>query len=230
MPAIIDITLIILFAVIVLRNWLSGFFKSVMSVARLIISVMAAILLGDAAAVWLHNNVVSTIVSRDVSAKLTEMATRTADSSEAAMNGIVSEADKTQLASRVEDMRTAVGAIAEEYSSSLSEVVSSTISTVAGYVLVFCISFIVISLFIWVISVFIKISILHKADRILGLTFGVITGYFAVTLLASVMYGFLRASGSMAVYESSLVLRFLSRISLFRFIPDKLLSTIALIL
>lgn len=222
MPALIDISLVALFAVIILRNWMAGFFKSIMSVARLIISVMAAILFGDAAAVWLHNNVVSTMVFRDVSAKLTEMASRTADSSEAYLNGMSQDVDPTLLQSRIEDMRTAAGAIADEYSSTLSEVVSSTISTVAGYLLVFCLTFLVISLFIWVIALIIKISIIRKADRLLGLTFGVITAYFAVTLLASVIYGVLRASNSLAVYESAVILRLMCRISLFRFIPDRL--------
>lgn len=222
MPAVIDIALLLVFVVIVLRNWIAGFFKSIMSVARLIISVMIAFLFGDAAARWLHQNVVSTIVFRDVSPNLTEMASRTADSSEAYLNGMSQDVDPTLLQSRIEDMRTAAGAIAEEYSSTLSEVVSSTISTVLGYVLAFILAFAVISLFIWGVSLIIRISIIRKTDRILGLTFGIIAGYFAVTLLASVMYGVLRASNSMAVYESSVILRLLCQISLFRAVPDRM--------
>ena len=74
----------------------------------------------------------------------------------------------------------------EQYSTSISNTVSGAISTVVGYLLTFAATFAVTALVTWLIGKLTRLPLLKQCDKIAGLVLGLVCGFFAVSLLATV--------------------------------------------
>ena len=74
MQLAVDILLVLVFALTVFRGWWSGFFKTVFSVGRLILSLVITVLFGSACAGWLDETFINPPVFEAVFKRLTDIA------------------------------------------------------------------------------------------------------------------------------------------------------------
>ncbi len=101
---------------------------------------------------------------------------------------------------------------------------SPVISAIIGYVLLFIITYVALTVVIHLVGIITKLPLIRTGDKLLGLAVGAVSGLVTVTLVASVLYLILYLTGDMSAYEDSVIFKWVRDINVFGFIFDKLIG------
>ena len=221
MQLVIDILLIAIFALLVFRGWWRGFMKSILSLGRLILSLVITILFGSAFAAWLDAKFVNPPVFEAVFKKFSDVAAEVTASAEGGIDALVEkipEAFRGYLDLESVDPTAEINALVEEWSHTVADGISRVISLILGYILLFVISFVVLTVVIFIVGKLAKLPAIKTVDKLLGLVMGVISGAVAVIIISVILSAVLGVIGQGEVVEASFMLR------LFSGLKDALLS------
>ena len=221
MQLVIDILLIAIFALLVFRGWWRGFMKSILSLGRLILSLVITILFGSAFAAWLDAKFVNPPVFEAVFKKFSDVAAEVTASAEGGIDALVEkipEAFRGYLDLESVDPTAEINALVEEWSHTVADGISRVISLILGYILLFVISFVVLTVVIFIVGKLAKLPAIKTVDKLLGLIMGVISGAVAVIIISVILSAVLGVIGQGEVVEASFMLR------LFSGLKDALLS------
>lgn len=231
---IFDIILIAVLAFCIIRHFIGGFTSSILGIGKFIISVALAVLFGKLIAGLLADGFVGSSISYGVFVKLKEYIgglnlNEFFDSIPegfrrfAQLVGADVDALKLQYQSAVTNDET-IRAMADNIARPLVE----TVSAILGYVLVFLVVFIALSIVCGLLK-FIHIPVLSTIDKWLGLALGVVIGLFSVSLLSTVVYTALEVAaaltgdvGIMDFYNNSFVFKFIYNLRFFEFVRNLL--------
>lgn len=218
---LLDILLIAVFAILVFQGWRRGFFKSVLRVGRLILSVVLTVIFGSSVAAWMDETFINPPVYKVVFDKLSSIAddvAATANGSVDAMVEKIPEGFRDHLDLSSVDPTAGLNALVEEWSNTVAGSISLVIATVLGYVLLFVACFLVLTVVIAIVGKLAKLPLLKTADKILGLVMGVVSGAIAVIAISVILGALLGVFGQGELVENSFMLRLFSGLS------EKLLS------
>lgn len=218
---LLDILLIAVFAILVFQGWRRGFFKSVLRVGRLILSVVLTVIFGSSVAAWMDETFINPPVYKAVFDKLSSIADEvaaTANGSVDAMVEKIPEGFRDHLDLSSVDPTAGLNALVEEWSNTVAGSISLVIATVLGYVLLFVACFLVLTVVIAIVGKLAKLPLLKTADKILGLVMGVVSGAIAVIAISVILGALLGVFGQGELVENSFMLRLFSGLS------EKLLS------
>ena len=226
MQYVIDVILALLLVYFTVRGFKRGFFKTVLSAGRLVLAILLTVALGSRVSQWIDRQYVNPPVYEKVHTKLAAMAAdagavgRVLPSARRAVRRVPG---KDELNRQAESNASSLDQMVEQYSASISNTVSGAISTVVGYLLTFAAAFAVLALVTWLIGKLTRLPLLKQCDKIAGLVLGLVSGFFAVSLLATVFWALLYATDSLAVYDKTYLLKFFKEMKIFQFILDKIL-------
>ena len=221
MQLVIDILLLVIFALLVFRGWRRGFMKSVLGLGRLILSVIITIIFGSAFADWLDVKFINPPVYEKVFAKFSDIAadiTATAEGGVDALVEKIPDAFRGYLDLEAVDPTAEINALVEQWSRTVADSISGVISTVLGYILLFVLAFLVLTLVILIVGKFAKLPAIKTVDKLLGLLMGIVSGAIIVMVLSVLLGALLGVIGQGDAVEASFMLR------LFSGLKDALLS------
>ena len=92
---------------------------------------------------------------------------------------------------------------------------ASFISTIVGHILLFAVTFILLTVAISVIGKVVSMSPLGTLDKILGAALGFVCGALAVCFISAIFYTIFSATGNTDVYENTVVFKFICDLNLF---------------
>lgn len=227
MQYVIDVILALLLVYFTVRGFKRGFFKTVLSAGRLVLAILLTVALGSRVSQWIDRQYVNPPVYEKVHTKLAAMAADAGAQSDEFFRQLGEQygayLDKDELNRQAESNASSLDQMVEQYSTSISNTVSGAISTVVGYLLTFAAAFAVLALVTWLIGKLTRLPLLKQCDKIAGLVLGLVSGFFAVSLLATVFWASLYATDSLAVYDKTYLLKFFKEMKIFQFILDKIL-------
>ena len=215
MQFVIDILLIVIFGLLVFRGWWRGFMKSVLSLGRLILSLVITILFGSAFAAWIDEKFVNPPVFEAVFKKFSDVAAEVTASAEGGIEALVEkipESFRGYLDLESVDPTAEINALVEEWSHTVADGISKVIATIVGYVLLFVLAFIVLTVVIFIVSKVAKLPAIKTVDKLLGLLVGIVSGAFAVIFISVILSALLGVIGQEALVEGSFMLRLFSGI------------------
>ncbi len=213
MHLFIDILLVAVFGFLVFRGWMRGFIKAVLSLARLVLSLVLTLLIGPSVADWLDQTLINPAVYKAVFSKLSAIAadiTAEAEGGVEALVGKLPDTYRDHLNLSAIDPSDKIEDVVESWSVSISGGISNVIATVVGYVLLFAVCFLLFTLVIFIVSKCVKASKFNKTDKLLGLGLGAASGVTAVIFLSVVLGALLSLLGQGDAVESSFMLRLFS--------------------
>ena len=210
MQLVIDILLIAIFALLVFRGWWRGFMKSILSLGRLILSLVITILFGSAFAAWIDAKFVNPPVFEAVFKKFSDVAAEITASAEGGIDALVEkipEVFRGYLDLTNVDPTAEINALVEQWSRTVADGISKVISLILGFVLLFVISFVLLTAVIFIIGKLVKLPVIRTVDKLLGLAVGIFNGA-AVVMVSSVILGaILGLMGQGELAEGSFMLR-----------------------
>ena len=210
MQTVIDILLIVVFALLVFRGWRRGFMKSILSLGRLILSLVITILFGSAFAGWLDKTYVNPPVFDAVFKKFSDIAADVTATAEGGIDALVEkipEAFRGYLDLESVDPAAEINALVEEWSHTVADGISKVIATILGFILLFVISFIVLTVVIFIVGKLAKLPAIKTVDKLLGLVVGILSGAVAVVIISIILGAILGLVGQGEVVEGSFMLR-----------------------
>ena len=226
MQYLLDAILIILFAALAVRGFRKGFVKSVLSAGKLLLAILLTVTLGARISDWVDRSFVNPPIYEAVHTKLAGMATAAGAQSDEFCQSMLDRygayVDKASLEEQVKAGNESIDQLAERYSTSISHAISGAVSTVIGYLLTFLAALLVLTLLIWLISRLTQLPVLKQCDKLAGLGLGLVSGFLAVSLLATILWALLYATGSLDVYDRTYLVKFFKEMKLFQFILDKM--------
>lgn len=227
MQYVIDVILALLLVFFIVRGYRRGFFKTVLSTGRLVIAILLTVALGTQVSQYLDQKYIHQPVYEKVHTELAGMAADAGAQSDEFFRQLGDQygsyVDKDVLDKQAESNADSLDQMVEEYSASISKTVSGAISTVVGYLLTFIAAFIVLTILIWLVGKLVQLPLLRQFDKVAGLILGLVTGFFAVSLLATAVWALLYATDSLDVYSKTYLLKFFKELKIFQFILDKIL-------
>lgn len=221
MQLVIDILFAVIFLLLVFRGWRRGFMKSVLSLGRLILSLIITIAFGATFAAWIDEKFVNPPVFDAVFKKFSEVAAEVTATAEGGIDALVEkipEFFRGYLDLEALDPTAEINALVEEWSHTVADGISKVIATVIGYILLFALAFLALTIVIFIVSKVAKLPAIRTVDKLLGLLLGIVSGVISVIIISVILSALLSAFGQDAVVEGSFVLR------LFSGVKDLLLS------
>ena len=215
MQLVIDILLIVIFGLLVFRGWWRGFMKSVLSLGRLILSLVITIVFGASFAAWIDAKFINPPVFEAVFKKFSDIAAEVTASAEGGIDALVEkipEAFRGYLDLETIDPAAEINALVEQWSHTVADGISKVIATVIGYILLFVLAFLVLTLVIFIVTRFAKLPAIKTVDKLLGLVVGLFSGAVAVIFISVILSAILGVIGQEAVVEGSFMLRLFSGI------------------
>ena len=210
MQLFIDILFIVIFALLVFRGWRRGFMKSVLSLGRLILSLIITIAFGATFAAWIDEKFVNPPVFDAVFKKFSEVAAEVTSTAEGGIDALVEkipEAFRGYLDLETLDPTAEINALVEQWSCTVADGISKVISLILGFVLLFVISFILLTVAIFIVNKLVKLPVIQSVDKILGLVAGVFSGAVTVAVLSILLSAILGLVGQGELAEGSFMLR-----------------------
>ena len=215
MQLVIDILLIGIFGLLVVRGWGRGFMKSVLSLGRLILSLVITIVFGASFAAWIDAKFVNPPVFEAVFKKFSDVAAEVTASAEGGIDALVEkipDAFRGYLDLETIDPAAEINALVEQWSHTVADGISKVIATVIGYILLFVLAFLVLTLVIFIVTRFAKLPAIKTVDKLLGLVVGLFSGAVAVIFISVILSAILGIFGQEALVEGSFMLRLFSGI------------------
>ncbi len=210
MQLIIDILLVAVFGLLVFRGWWRGFMKSVLSLGRVLISFLITLAAGPGVSSWIDSTFVNPPVYRKVFAKLSDIAADVSASAEGSVQALVDKIPASyrgHLDLEAIDPSAKLDPLVESWSVTISNGISGILSKVIGYVLLFALCFLALTLVMFLVDKFAEVGFVRRIDKTLGLISGVISGTLVVMLLTVVIGAILALLGQDEVAEASFMLR-----------------------
>lgn len=215
MQLVIDILLIVIFGLLVFRGWWRGFMKSVLSLGRLILSLVITIVFGASFAAWIDAKFINPPVFEAVFKKFSDIAAEVTASAEGGIDALVEkipEAFRGYLDLETLDPTAEINALVEQWSHTVADGISKVIATVIGYILLFVLAFLVLTLVIFIVTRFAKLPAIKTVDKLLGLVVGIFSGAAVVIFISVILSALLGIFGQEALVEGSFMLRLFSGI------------------
>ena len=210
MQLVIDVLFMAVFAIPVFRGWRRGFTKSILSLGRLVLSLVITILFGSAFAGRIDETFINPPVSEAVSKKFSSIAADVTASAEGGIDALVEkipEVFRGYLDLTNVDPTAEINALVEQWSRTVADGISKVISLILGFVLLFVISFVLLTAVIFIIGKLVKLPVIRTVDKLLGLAVGIFNGA-AVVMVSSVILGaILGLMGQGELAEGSFMLR-----------------------
>ena len=119
---------------------------------------------------------------------------------------------------------TPSNALISDVSAAISDTLSAAISANIGYVLLFALSFAILTVAIRFVGIFAELPLIKTGDKLLGLAVGAVNGLVAVSWVSSVLYLIVHLTGDLDAYENSVIFKLVKDINLFGFVFDRLLK------
>jgi uncharacterized membrane protein required for colicin V production len=210
MQLVIDILLIVIFGLLVFRGWWRGFMKSVLSLGRLILSLVITIVFGASFAAWIDAKFVNPPVFEAVFKKFSDVAAEVTASAEGGIDALVEkipEAFRGYLDLETIDPAAEINSLVEQWSHTVADGISKVIATVIGYILLFVLSFIVLTIVIFIVGKLAKLPAIKTVDKLLGLVVGIFSGAIAVIIVSVILGAILGLIGQGEIVEGSFMLR-----------------------
>ena len=209
MQLVIDILLIVIFGLLVFRGWWRGFMKSVLSLGRLILSLVITIVFGASFAAWIDAKFINPPVFEAVFKKFSDIAAEVTASAEGGIDALVEkipEAFRGYLDLETIDPAAEINALVEQWSHTVADGISKVIATVIGYILLFVLAFLVLTLVIFIVTRFAKLPAIKTVDKLLGLVVGLFSGAVAVIFISVILGAILGLIGQGEIVEGSFML------------------------
>lgn len=189
--------------------------KSILSLGRLILSLVITIAFGASFAAWIDAKFVNPPVFEAVFKKFSDVAAEVTASAEGGIDAFVEkipEAFRGYLDLESVDPTAEINALVEEWSHTVADGISKVIATVIGYILLFVLTFLVLTVVIFIVTRFAKLPAIKTVDKLLGLVVGIVSGAVAVIFISVILSAILGVIGQEAVVEGSFMLRLFSGI------------------
>ena len=207
---IFDVLFIIIAIIMIALGIKRGFIKSLIRSAKLILSVVLAYLLGSHLGLILKDSFIGTPVYNFVYEKVNALyldassAVNVEEITAAFPQFIMTEDLKQQIA----DATSAESgeALVESVTLGIADPISTLISNVLGYILVFVLAFVGLSVVAWLLTALTdKIKLLGAANRVLGAVWGALMAAIILLMVASVIKLFF---GETDFYQQTVVVKF----------------------
>ena len=210
MQLVIDVLFMAVFAIPVVRGWRRGFMKSILSLGRLVLSLVITILFGSAFAGWIDATFINPPVYEAVSGRLTNIAAEVTASTGGGIDALIAkipESFRSYLDLEAVDPTAEINALVAQWSRTIADGISRVISLILGFVLLFVISFVLLTVAIFIVNKLVKLPAIQSVDKILGLVVGVFSGAVTVVVLSILLSAILGLVGLGTLAEGSFMLR-----------------------
>ena len=208
MNYLFDIILVAVFGLTILICCLRGFMRSVIEVAKLIVSYLLARIFGGYVTNWLREHIVLdglkdriAQIIKDLIAKYGPAGAATGEeATKFDLSSLFTEMpeefteliDKSgvsldSLSDKFAPLKEATGAQLGELSANIAKPLVNTISAVAGFVIVFTVSMIVLSIVGFFICKIVDLPVIKDIDRALGAALGAVAGVVYVWIICLVV-------------------------------------------
>ena len=227
-PYILDILYALVLLIIVVKCAKTGFFASLIKLARVVLAAIAAYLFGSRVADFLAEKYLSAKIYNAVYGKIDGLYQKSAENFNA--ETIFKNFPKFLLPQSVQDQIADSGdtgeALVQSASDTLSGALTNIVSTVLGYVIVFIIALIILTIVFAIIrSIIQKLAILGTLDHFLGAVLGFLEAWILLTLVSSLLKFFFKDAD---FYTQSHAVKFLAETPVTKFLAflniDGLLS------
>ncbi|MBE6684531.1 MAG: hypothetical protein E7592_02625 [Ruminococcaceae bacterium] len=227
----IDVLLVAIIVFSTARFGIKGLICSILGMGKFIIAFLVSLALGSPVGILLANGFVGNAISDHVynkiygyfdgGASLTEFFANIPDGflKVVKLFGADIEALEAKFGSA-----QGSEAVIKEMSDVISGPISRTLSAIIAYVVIFVVAYIVLSIVIKGFSK-IKIPIITKIDKLLGITLGLVLGVFGVAFISTAIYSILEFISAiknseeiMKIYSDSHVFKFIYDLRIFEFI------------
>lgn len=219
MNVTIDLILVVILAFAIIKNLLSGFVKAVLKQGRLILTFVITGAFGSAVADLLNEKLFGQMMYDTVHSGLSDSLGSAVGSVSAVSYESIPGFFKLFIDEQTfGSASSAGGSVIDSLSRAISEPMASLISTIVGHILLFAVTFILLTVAISIIGKVVSMSPLGALDKLLGAALGLICGALAVCFISAILYTVLSAMGNTDVYENSVVFKFICDLNLFGFI------------
>lgn len=227
----IDVLLVAILVFSTVRFGIKGLICSILGMGKFIIAFLVSLALGSPVGILLANGIVGNAVSDHIYNKiygyfdggesLTEFFANIPDGFLKMVK--LFGADVEALEAKFGSARGSE-AVIREMSDVIAKPVSRTLSAMIAYVIIFVAAYIVLSIVIKGFSK-IKIPIITKIDKLLGITLGLALGVLGVAFISTAIYSILEFISAiknseeiMKIYSDSRVFKFIYDLRIFEFI------------
>lgn len=227
----IDVLLVAILVFSTIRFGVKGLICSILGMGKFIIAFLISLALGSPVGILLANGVVGNAVSNHVYSKIYGYF----DGGESMTEFFANIPDGflkvvKLFGADIEALEAKFGtsegseAVIREMSDIISGPISRTLSAIIAYVVIFVVAYIVLSIVIKGLSK-IKIPIITRVDKILGVTLGLALGILGVAFISTALYSILEFISAiknseeiMKIYSDSYVFKFIYDLRIFEFI------------
>lgn len=211
MHIVLDMILVAVFGFFVFRGWWRGFAEGVLKSGRWVLSLVITLTLGPTLSafinrIWIHPPVYEKIHARFMT--MADAANGQVDVWISRIPAVFRPFLDTYRAERTQDLTR----LANEWAQEASDGLSGMISSIIGYILLFVLAYVTLTLAILFLRNLTKLPVIGTLDRVLGLALGIISGLLTALLVAAILAAILLVSGNGAVLDQSLLLKALSSI------------------
>ena len=221
MQLAVDLLLILLFSLMALRGLRRGFFKTVFSVGRLILAFAVTVLMGSTVAGWLDRRFVNPSVFDAVYRRLSAVAEEigsTAEDGIQAFTERIPPSFRGYLDPEAMSPTAELHDVAEACAHTVADGISGVIAGVLGHVLLFAVSFGLLTVAMLFLGKLTKLPVIRTVDGVLGLALGAVGGLVVVAFASAILGAVLGLTGHGEALENSFMLR------LFSGLRDRILS------
>ena len=210
MQFLLDALLLALFGLLVFRGWSRGLARSVLGLGRTILSFVVTVLFGSSFARWLNEVFVRPRVYSAVHGRLSHLASDVSATSGGSLGEFASRLPKVfrryvELDSTPPS--THMNVLVDEWSSAVTDGISKVVSQLLGFVLLFALSFLALTIVMTLVGGLTKLPLIRTVDKLLGLGGGILNGMIAVFVLSTVLGAVCSLLGQGDMVENSLLLR-----------------------
>ena len=214
-PWIIDVLFIVVAAVMIIIGVKRGFIKTVIGSAKLILSILLAVLIGGLLGNFFQVAFVENTVREPVYHWVNE--TAAAVSEELNVDGIMEELPDfligDDLRAEIEEATSQESRdeMVKDITEAVTKPLSIAISKVLGYAVVFIVAFIALSIVAWLLNKWAENNeIVNTVNRALGGILGALSAVITLLIVSSVIRMFW---GDASFYQNSILLKLLGNIT-----------------
>ena len=209
MHVVFDMILVAVFGFFVFRGWWRGFAEGGLKSGRWILSLVITLSLGPAFSafidrVWIHPPVYEKIHARFMD--MADAANGQVDVWLSRIPAVFRPFLDMDSAEHKQDLNR----LADEWAQDAADGLSGMISSIIGYILLFVLAYVVLTLAILFLRNLTKLPVVGTLDRMLGLALGIISGLLTTLLVAIILTAVLLISGNGAILDQSFLLKALS--------------------
>lgn len=208
MNLILDVCLLAALGIPAFVGWKRGFAESVLRFGRLILALAATLIGGKAFSALLNRLWIYPAVYARVNPKFTDIAAAAEGRVEVMIQKIPAFF-RPYLDVTGADASNDLYQLAGAWSDTVSRGIAGVISSIVGYVLLFILSFLLLTLAIFVLRRVTKLPVIRTADQLLGLALGAVGGLMLTVFLAGVLGDLMEILGRGDVAARSILLRLL---------------------